>query len=146
MSLLGNAVAQFAQNRLGQKEGNGECWTLAERALKGAGAQTSTKIMGTIGIDDDYVWGDPVTLATLERGDIIQFRNYSFTASDGSGEDRPHHTAIAATAATGGAVQVYEQNVGKVHPKKVKRNTLYFDPNAAGVTVTGTVWFYRPRP
>ncbi|WP_353722895.1 hypothetical protein [Dyadobacter sp. 676] len=151
MSVLGNAVAQFAQTNLGNQVGNGECWTLAERALQSAGARTSTEIMGRIGPDDNYVWGDAVTAASLEVGDIIQFRNYSFRfeGSDGSWseESRPHHTAIVASIDTSGAVEVFECNVNG--SKKVQRNRLYLRTGAlsgGSVTVSGQMWFYRPQP
>lgn len=152
MSVLGNAVAQFAQTNLGSQVGNGECWTLAERALQNAGARTSTEIMGRIGPDDDYVWGDAITAASLEVGDIIQFRRYTYRydSSDGSWreESRPHHTAIVASAPdTSGSVEVFECNVNG--SRNVQRNRLYLrtgTSSGGSVTVSGQMWFYRPQP
>lgn len=150
MSVLGNAVAQFAQTNLASQVGNGECWTLAERALQSAGARTSTEIMGNVGPNDNYVWGTAITSANLEAGDIIQFRNYTFRfdSSDGAWrtESRPHHTAIVMSVDTSGVVEVYECNVN--NSKNVQQNRLYLRTGAmsgGSVTVSGQMWFYRPQ-
>lgn len=151
MSALGNTVAQFAETNMGSQVGNGECWTLAERALQNAGARTSTEIMGRIGADANYVWGDAVAMGSLEVGDIIQFRNYTyrFNRSDGSWneESRPHHTAIVAAVVSAGVVDVFECNVNG--SRNVQRNRLYLQTGAisgGGVTVSGQMWYYRPQP
>lgn len=150
MSALGNAVAQFAETNLASQVGDGECWTLAERALASAGARTSTQIMGNVGPDDNYVWGEAIGMANLEVGDIIQFRNYvyRFNRSDGSWnqESRPHHTAIVAAVVSSGVVDVFESNVGG--SKNVQRNRIYLQTGAlpgGSVTVSGQMWYYRPQ-
>jgi hypothetical protein len=151
MSVLGNTVAQFAENNLAGQVGNGECWTLGERALQSAGARTSTEIMGRIGPNDNYVWGDAVTMTGLEVGDIIQFRNYTyrFNRPDGSWneERRPHHTSIVAAVVSSGVVDVFECNVGG--SRNVQRNRLYLQTGAVtggSVTISGQMWYYRPQP
>jgi hypothetical protein len=150
MSVLGNAVAQFAETNLASQVGNGECWTLAERALTSAGARTSTEIMGNIGPDDNYVWGEAIGMANLEVGDIIQFRNYTyrFNGSDGAWnqQSRPHHTAIVAAVISSGVVDVFECNVGG--SRNVQRNRIYLQTGAlsgGSVTVSGQMWYYRPQ-
>lgn len=73
--------------------GNGDCWELADQALRNSGAASSA----TTGRQDDYVWGDLVPLHQLIPGDILQFRNHvmvvttttSVTFEDGSGWDEP---------------------------------------------------------
>lgn len=65
-------VVHAARSDLGHRVGHGECWDLADRALRDAGARSST----TTGRNDDYVWGDPVALNAVTPGDILQFRNY----------------------------------------------------------------------
>src|SRR3712207_6939702 len=49
--------------------------SLGEAALKNAGAQTS-RDLGEVGEDTDYVWGDPIDLKDLQPGDILQLRNH----------------------------------------------------------------------
>lgn len=150
-SALNQSVVQFAQQQMNNLVGAGECWDLAEEALKTAGGKTSKNIMGAKNVtaNADYKWGTPVKFMSLEEGDIIQFRNYKYTLinDDGSWEtqERPHHTAIVATVWYHGCVEVYEQNVA--NQRRVELHTLYFQAGSFdGVTVKllGTTLFYRP--
>jgi hypothetical protein len=107
--------------------------------------------MGRVGPNDNYVWGDAVTMTSLEVGDIIQFRNYTyrFNRPDGSWneETRPHHTSIVAAVISPGVVDVFECNVGG--SRNVQRNRLYLQTGAVtggSVTVSGQMWYYRPQP
>ena len=102
-------VVVWARGKLGHKIGRGECWDLGEEALKQAGASTSSDL-GPLGADTDYVWGDPIDLAKVQPGDILQIRNHLVTTTtvieykfkDGSvvtenqehTAKRGHHTAI----------------------------------------------------
>lgn len=110
---INQKIVTFAQSKLGQKVGAGECWDLGESALKQAGGKTSTDLSatGSVGTDDDYTWGDPIDIKDVQSGDIIQLRDYIVTTvtetrldwADGSFKvttetktaKRPHHTAIA---------------------------------------------------
>src|SRR5262245_8213328 len=110
---INQKITTFAQGKLGQQVGAGECWDLAEEALKQSGAQTSTDLSssGSVGPDDDYVWGDSIDMKDIKPGDVIQFRDYIVTTEtktevefpDGTYRwntesrqaKRPHHTAIA---------------------------------------------------
>ncbi|GAB3509984.1 hypothetical protein GCM10027341_47750 [Spirosoma knui] len=149
---LAQSILNFARGRRGNQVGDGECWTLAETALRNAGAQTSRDIMGSDNIvdDADYIWGDEVLATNVRPGDIIQFRNYRYDLSSdtsSSWQERPHHTAIVDSVGTGGVVTVLESNVNG--SRRVQRNQLYLrDGNVGGqsVTVTGRFWVYRPRP
>jgi hypothetical protein len=154
-------VVGYARRQRGSRVGNGECFTLADRALTSAGARSAADF-GTVVPDADYVWGTATTLADLQPGDIIQMRNYRFDREvevnnpDGSGstntsfEERPHHTAIVESIA-GDAVTVLEQNAPP--GSAVLRSVLFFrdSTSTAGHTTTtirvqGTFWFYRPQP
>lgn len=159
-------VVSFAQSRMGNRVGRrGECWDLAEEALRSAGARSS-RDLGPVRPDSDYVWGTLIPLSSLQAGDIVQFRNYNLTirttttTSSGGGswneqtQSRPHHTAIVAAIGSNGAIEVYEQNVGR--RRVVMRNTLYFQSSRSErreggavivtqVTVSGTLWYYRPQ-
>ena len=70
------SVVSFALHNLGQPVGDGECFTLADRALRNAGAKSAADY-GPVVPDGDYVWGTPVSLSSLRPGDIVQFRDYS---------------------------------------------------------------------
>src|SRR5205823_13882876 len=62
-------VVIWAQGQLGKKIGKGECWDLAEQALKQAGAQTSNHL-GPVEQDSDYIWGDSIDIKDVIPGEI----------------------------------------------------------------------------
>jgi hypothetical protein len=151
------ATVGFAKRKLGHRVGDGECFALADQALKAAKAFSAADF-GTITDDADYIWGTQIQLGQLQAGDIIQFRDYRFdlktTDEDGGWstqfQERPHHTAVVETVGSDGAVTVLEQNAPKKSP--VLRTTLYFQTTTfkrgsktTEVTVQGTVWYYRPQ-
>lgn len=154
-------VIGYARHHRGERLGNGECFTLADRALASAGARSASDY-GTITDDADYVWGTSIGLADLQPGDIIQFRSYRYdreittAKADGSStidtdyQERPHHTAIVESVLANGEVAVLEQNapVGSV----VHRSHLFFTAGTTTsgntttkITVQGSFWFYRPQ-
>jgi hypothetical protein len=112
--------------------GTGECFDLANQALKNAGAKSASDF-GTVTPDADYVWGSTVQLAAIRPGDVLQYRNYVQTRTvevkttinlpDGGTLDlseetsvelkRPHHTSIVASPAAKDLVKVVEQNVDR---------------------------------
>lgn len=158
---LSDRVLAFARQRIGQVHGDGECFTLADDALRNAGAKSAADF-GQVGPDLDYVWGPAVTRATLQPGDIIQMRDYraeittntdhpdGSSESDSKSEDRPHHTAIVESVGAGGTVTVLEQNFPD--GSAVTRNVLHLTDATSSsggttttVTVTGKMWFYRPQ-
>lgn len=180
-------VAIWTQGHLGKKIGKGECWDLAEQALKQAGAQTSNDL-GPVDQDSDYIWGDSIAVKDVIPGDILQFRDHKVTTTteteytfpDGSSEtvkemitaERPHHTAIVnGKLDADGAVKTLDQHVkprGKVvqnkkvytrdvapvelHTVEKRENPTTKKIEAAKVTktvtitVSGTIWAYRPKP
>ncbi len=155
------SVVSFATQNMGQRVGDGECFALADLALRSAGAKSAANY-GTVVPDADYVWGTEVSLAGLKPGDIVQFRDYRYrkvvVKEDAKGvdekessEERPHHTAIVERVGADGVVTVLEQN--SPQGSAVHRTTLYFSDSEeengrqkTTVTVTGTFWFYRPQP
>ncbi|WMS42905.1 hypothetical protein RDV64_00435 [Acuticoccus sp. MNP-M23] len=138
---LNRSVVTFARGRLGQQVERGECWDLAEEALRSAGARRSGAL-GSLGDDADYVWGTPITnMRLLKPGDIIQMRNFAehnesrveVTFADGSGwfeegggsTTRAHHTVVVASAPdASGRVEVLEQNFGTIG-RRVQLNTMH---------------------
>jgi hypothetical protein len=149
-------VIFYASSNKGKKVKRGECWDLAQQALKSAGAKASDEY-GKVTATADYVWGTPITLGSARAGDIIQFKNYEveikfkLTKPDGSAYNgfvtlgAPHHTAIVESVGANGEIMVWEQNtaefptdlmelvklaIAKKLPskvsKKVHKNLLYF--------------------
>lgn len=134
---LGSKIVSYARAQVGKKVHNGECFYLADYALKDAGAKSASDF-GEVNADTDYVWGTSVGVDKTQAGDVIQFRNYksevavddaitiafpdackSPVASLEYFEGRTdtieydHHTAVAENAISQGSVSVLEQNVDR---------------------------------
>src|SRR5690606_12535928 len=71
---LADAIVAWARQRRGRRVGDGQCFALADRALRAAGAKSAADY-GRITRDADSVWGTAVSLGDLRPGDIIQFRD-----------------------------------------------------------------------
>jgi hypothetical protein len=158
---LADSVVGYAAHRLGHTVPDGQCFALVDLALRHAGAKSAADF-GPVVPGDDYIWGTEVSLASLRRGDIVQFRDYTCrtvtvtetsegTATEERLEERLHHTAIVEQAGSDGAAVVLEQNSPPGAP--VVRSTLFFRSGQTGsegrtvsTTVSGTLWFYRPQP
>jgi hypothetical protein len=137
---IGQKIVTWASGHTGKKIGRGECWDLADQALRSSGALSSADL-GPMDRDADYVWGDPVPdLKDVLPGDILQFRDHVVTTTivteaswaDGatwtqrstqSAERGPQHTAIVATNQGNGVLAIYEQNA-KPKGRVVQLNTL----------------------
>jgi hypothetical protein len=158
---VGVRILGYVRRQRGSRVGNGECFTLADRALSGAGARSASDY-GSVSPNADFVWGTTVNLADLQPGDVIQFRDYRYdrevstSNADGSGssdtdfQERPHHTAIVETVDGNGAVTVLEQNAPE--GSAVGRSHLFFSGGSTTtghttttIRVQGTFWFYRPQ-
>jgi hypothetical protein len=132
-------IVQFATGRTGQQVGDGECFALADQALRSAPARSAANY-GAITATADYRWGRLIQRTDARAGDIIQFRNFTFvettttrvTQADGSftqntqvrngSRGQPNHTAMVAEVGADGAITVYEQNVAgnrTVHSNRV---------------------------
>ncbi len=160
---LGDKVKTFADGKKGQMVGDGECFTLADQALKSAGAKSAADY-GEVTADADYVWGKETTKALVQAGDILQFRNYKFEITtttkttktykghpkyeDGKAEsedeetlsqERPHHTAIVSSKDSSSQWTILEQNIAPIGSdtaeKKVQLNQL---PTAGSTKTTKT--------
>ena len=112
---MADRIVSFARQRRGQVYGDGECFTLADAALRTAGAKRAADF-DRVTPDADYVWGTPIGRADLQPGDVIQLRGYVCELemrtehADGSAdietrtEERPHHTAIVESVGASGVV------------------------------------------
>lgn len=145
MPTLNQRIVSYAQSKLGTKVGNGECWTLANNALRAAGAVTPSGSGASL-----YVWGRIVAQSRLAAGNIIQFSNYQLRIDNPDGSWRtltrgaPRHTAIVESVGSNGAVVVLEANVDA--SKKVRRTTLYLrsgEVDGSTVTVSGSFVCYQ---
>jgi hypothetical protein len=157
---IAERIVAFARRQRGERVGDGQCFSFADRALRQADAK-SARDYGTITPDADYVWGTSVTLGDLRPGDVIQFRNYSYereiviersdeTVTRQDAQDRPHHTAIVQSVDGNGAVTVWEQNAPDGSP--VGHTQLFFTSGTTTsgnqtttIRVHGTFWFFRPE-
>jgi hypothetical protein len=105
-------VLAFAKSQVGKQVGNGECWTLANEAVKAAGAKSSFDFADAPN-KGDYVWGDFVygleakakgetgALKDVKPGDVVQFRDAKFVARQGNRTTTTtasHHTAVVLKA------------------------------------------------
>jgi hypothetical protein len=158
----GQDVLKFAEGKEGQKVGSGECFDLADEALKANGMKTASDY-GKVTPDGDYKWGKPVELNDSQPGDVLQFRNYKHRTDtktenpDGSGstgyqtDERPHHTAVVVGNDGKGNITVLEQNAPEGSP--TTKRVLHFGNGTSqdGNTTTkekttGTIKAYRPEP
>jgi hypothetical protein len=157
---MADQIVSYARRQLSTRVGNGQCFTLVDRALRGAHAQSAADY-GTVTPDADYTWGTPVSLTDLQPGDVVQFRDYTFhrvvvtetgssTVTDELDGERPHHSAIVQSVDGNGAVTVLEQNAPE--GSAVTRTRLYFTAGTTTsgnrtttITVRGTFWFFRPE-
>ncbi len=158
---IADRIVSWIRRRHGDRVGDGECFTLVDRALRNAGASSASD-HGDVRPDADYVWGTSVSLADLRPGDAIQFRDYSYervvvtetsreTRTVEDAQDRPHHTAVVERVGENGAVTVLEQNIPP-GTGGVRRTQLFFRSGTTEsgnqtttITVRGTWWFYRPE-
>jgi hypothetical protein len=158
---LAERIVSFPRRNMARRVGDGECFTLADTALRNAGAHGAAHY-GTVVPDADYVWGTSVNLSDVQPGDVVQFRNYRFDRTtetrnrDGSTttvtefQERLHHTAIVERVEGNGILTVLEQNSPDGSP--VVRSRLYFTNGTVNtgdsettVSVQGTFWLYRPQ-
>lgn len=158
------AVA-FAQRPIGRYR-DGECWTLVEDAIVGAGGRSSRGQTPNFGPNASYVWGTVVQVNALQAGDVLQFNRYDWTRTvtvdvtnpDGSGSEdttdaqefrgMPHHSAIVVRVVSLGIVEVVEQNIppvtGGVQTVELvltapaARTTTTREPSGTGFIVTVT--------
>lgn len=142
-----------ATQRLGQVEGNGECWTLVNNGFQHLGFSKPAQT---------YRWGRVIQqLSQARAGDVFQFTQFRVTVrveeSDGSWTERvdtrgaPRHTAILESVDADGNASFLESNVND--DRNVQRNGLRVrtinstDANGTKTTVTisGSFIIYRPQ-
>lgn len=124
---LNAGVLGFAQQNFGRTVGNGECWTLANEALKAAGARPAV----------GYTFGAGINRRDVTPGDILQFTSVRIEKGNQFWNlGTPQHTAIV-EAVEGTVVTVLHQNFGT---RTVTRLTFDFED-----VVRGEIGAFRPR-
>jgi hypothetical protein len=133
MPYVANTALTFAQRQINRYK-NGECWTLVEDAIVGAGAKSSIGLTPKFGKNVSYIWGTPVNIVSLRPGDVLQFQSYVWrkttridvSSAEGSkfSEDffdqvrgKAHHSALVVRVVSAGIVEVIEQNIPPVTGK-----------------------------
>src|SRR5262249_41643399 len=130
---LNQKVLSYAQSKYGTQDGNGECWTLVDNALRSAGANTSG--------DANLVFGQAIALSSVIPGDVLQFKNAHFEHHNPNGSwysnDFPQHTAIVSSV-QGRTITMLNQNVNG--NRTVQSTTINLDD-----LKSGSVQAYRPQ-
>ena len=124
----GSKIIAFCQFHFGRRVGDGECWSLAQKALEYADCAPP------IG----YNFGQQIELKDVKPGDVMQFKSCVFE-SPGSGKHfagNPNHTAIVAGQVAGSMVPVFEQN-----PKPCSLSTYDLS-----TLTSGQITYFRPLP
>ena len=121
-------IEEFCIANKGRKVGTGECWSLANEAMKAAGKRRPGR--------DLRVWGrliDP-SKEWIRPGDIIEFESAKFSEGITTGV---HHTAVVIEGGTAHSFKVAEQKfcgIKKVTFRNMSLTTL----------MSGKVKIYRP--
>ena len=149
---LGEKVVAFCQEHKGEQVGDGECASLANQALRAAGAKGRGADRPEKG---DYTWGTQIFYIEAQEsapktegkpfdikpGDIIQLRDVKFKGRRPGGTysmSFAHHTAIVAGIEDGGqTVHIFHQNFGG---KKIVTTATYKLHDLK----EGWLRFYRP--
>ena len=122
-------VINFAADNIGKKIGRGECWDLADQALRAAGAEPPK----------GYSFGDRIPLNEIQPGDILQFTSARF---DDPGYwtimGTPNHTAVVHAVGDTRAF-ILQQNFDG------KRYVTTYDLNLNNQT-SGQIEAFRPVP
>lgn len=157
----GQDVLDYANSKKGTKVGRGECFDLADEALKKNGMKTASDY-GQVTPEGDYQWGKPVELNESKPGDVLQFRDYKNKTTKNTETDtesrtstetaeRPHHTAVVVANDGQGNITVLEQNAPR--GSKVTERVLHMgngttqDGNTTTTQETeGNIQAYRPEP
>lgn len=154
---MSDNVRDWALAKRGTRVGGGECFDLADQALR-AGNYKSAADFGTVAPDADYVWGTRESnTANWRPGYIVQFSSYVQTVerdnpreTTTSTQERPHHTAVIQSVNADGSVTVLEQNAPT--GSAVIGTTLFLSSSSStdgdtsiSVSVSGTIKVYAPQ-
>ncbi len=122
-------VLDYAKKNAGQQVGNGECWTLANEALRAAGTQHPAVM----------VWGRKLSPGEEPiPGNVIQFTSVTFHSKKGTWHyGSPNHTAIVVQVVSPGVFLLLQQNMGG-------KKTVSEDTIDLAAKTEGELAIYRP--
>lgn len=125
-------MVEFCKLNKGRKVGDGQCWALANEAMKAAkksrpGSKTR-------------VWGRVVNPAheQIRPGDVLEFEHARFREKGMTVITGRHHTAVVMTPERSGIFTVAEQNFSGSKCVRFREMTLE-------TQVAGKVLVYRPK-
>src|SRR5690606_18639410 len=120
-------LVAFCKENLGKQVGNGECWALADQALRARGLRRPTRGL--------RVWGRKIDVEKeeLREGDHAEEPTAKFSNGTWPG---PEHTSVIVKA-NRKTIVVAQQNWGG----KKTVSEMEFDPSTL---VSGELMFYRP--
>lgn len=130
---LNKEIVKYVKSVIGKKVDRGECWDLANQALKLVGADWNK----------EYIYGNKIDpyKDKVFPGDLIQFENVKVQYKKGNvtyTEFMTHHTAIVYKVISKGVYEIAHQNTEfsgrKVGISKLNLQTI----------VKGETYFYRP--
>lgn len=117
-------IAKWCEKQKGTQVGNGECWTLANDALK-AVAEDCKKhgeeecmpcigfVHGCLLYEQKFRHQPHVGEAGIARGDVVQFYEAKFEGPHGwKSAGSPDHTSVVVSVEGDGELRVLEQNNG----------------------------------
>lgn len=158
---IGSSMVTLLKGRVGVRVGGGECSQMATEALRICGGEFYP---GDLGADSpgsgDYVWGTLVTVISYgtswsdsnpgnvcRPGDVIQYRNATFTTSTTvkgktttTTVNCPHHTSVVSTVNSNGRpASIFQQNYSGI--RTVQTATIDTTKLTAG-----WIRIYRPIP
>ncbi len=130
---LNKGIIKYVKSVKGKKVDRGECWDIANQALKHIDADW----------DKEYVYGNSVNPEKdqIFPGDLIQFKNVKVQYTEGLAtytELMAHHTAIVYNVIEKGVYEIAHQNT-EFSGRKVGISKLNLNH-----VVKGDIFFYRP--
>jgi hypothetical protein len=126
---LGGYMASWVRSQEGKHIDRGECWDLANEAIKHAKA-AGFKVASS---PSTYEWSrNKVSYRNAQPGDILQFVSYSERTAHSSKQTGSHHTAVVVKSfdSSSCGIEVEEQNPKPVH------DTVYHPCSKTGGSIT----------
>jgi hypothetical protein len=133
-------IIKYINEVIGDRVGRGECWDLADEALKRSHAKFDKSSEKSL-----YIFGREYNPGkeNIIPGDIIQFKNVVVKYRKGNAimtETMSHHTAIVYEVLNERKIMLAHQNTSRMG-KKVGISQLDLDS-----IQKGKLFFYRPIP
>ncbi len=125
-------MVEFCKRNKGRKVGDGQCWALANEAMKAARKSRPGW--------DLRVWGKVVNPAReqIRPGDILEFEHARFREKSITVITGSHHTAVVMTPERNGMFTVAEQNFSG-------NKRVGFRKMSLKTQVAGKMTVYRPK-